>query len=517
MKNYFLREVILLLILFYIFFNFSSINSIEINKKDYKKNNNNNSKGNILLANFNFIAPSHYFPETGINNEYIGLLGIKYNNSIIQDEYLKSGSNSINFKNEMDIIAKNIYELTKRYNIDKDIKPYNILSISQRLIRSIKSSNHLNERLSILYNFTYNNNDNIKPFNLSLYNTTQLNKTESNKYLNQGNIINNFIPKNYDFMDFPIHFKIDKNFCNKIYKEFIDIINNNYYKISYRYYLKKIPNLDNFLNKKRLFRKINNIYFERNYNLSSYRNIIKQEIPDISLSYKINSILIEGLRNLINIGKYFNNNYNKKQNKNNRIKENNNINNTINIDFLDKEIKKDINKINIINDIFNKEKEINDIIKFDLFLVKNYSNEMISIYSSSIFKFLMNILYSKISTFQEEEKNDNLKDTIIVNLFLKDYQIAGFYKILSNLEYEVDYNEKVFDLNKLPNIKYGSILSMNFFKKIKNIDEKNIINNFYAEILFENNLVKRYGISELLNIINKYIINDPLFYINLCD
>lgn len=151
----------------------------------------------------------------------------------------------LNAEKQIEIIENNKFDNLKRFTIMsfpsktfnhrlnllfklKNIKSYYILTISQRLNRSIEASSILLEKLDNYSNLTRKNNDEevwVKPFNLSLFNTSVLSLDEKirNKYNN--NLVSFYIPKTYDDGKFPLYFTMDNyEKCAKIIDSFINHI-----------------------------------------------------------------------------------------------------------------------------------------------------------------------------------------------------------------------------------------------------------------------------------------------------
>lgn len=82
------------------------------------------------------------------------------------------------------------------------------------------------------------------------------------------------------------------------------------------------------------------------------------------------------------------------------------------------------NKINFVKNIVEKKNEINKIMTFDLFHVKNFSNNFIRIYSSESLKFILNIMYLSISP-NIEDAIINLNDAFLI-IFLKRFSTCSF-------------------------------------------------------------------------------------------
>ena len=119
------------------------------------------------------------------------------------------GQLSLNSEMQLDKIAKKIFELFQNHKKEKELKTFNILSLTQRLRRSMESAKILNEKLNNYFNFSENKNFSIvvKPFNLSIYNTTEIKENDVIEKDSNNTIINYFIPKIYDNEIFPIHFR----------------------------------------------------------------------------------------------------------------------------------------------------------------------------------------------------------------------------------------------------------------------------------------------------------------------
>jgi len=461
----------------------------KINKFNNNKNNEKNHEDNLLVS-FNFISNPHYFPETGLDINKFDFLGLKYNLTLINPLKILPGGISLNSEKQINNIAKNIFENFNKYKNKKKLNPYNILTLSQRIKRSL---------------------------DIGIYNNTDLNENDFLEKTSKENLITYYIPKIYDKQIFPVHFQFNEKICPKIANDFKQHLNLETIKNTYNSLLKDIPLIHNKENKKK-FEIFENNFLKISLNLEKNNSNDKN---DFSSDYTRNDLKFNSYLNFIEIINYFEvTKKNENESESNLRKKNllamlNEKKPVKGFDFLDKDEILSKKKLKFFRSIIKKYKEILEVINFDLFYIKNYSDDFIKIYASEIFKFTMNVVYTYISPTQDEI-NKNLRNIVLTNFFIKDYQIAGIYRILMKLNKELDSTSNILKTKDLPQISYGSVLTMNVLKKKDNLDEKNIINNFYVEILFDFKIIKTLSVTDLLNIIANYININPTFLTNLC-
>ncbi len=473
-----------------------------------------------LLGSFNFISTPHFYPETGLNNNFYDLLGLKYNFTLVNPMKILPGQLSLNSQFELDRIARNIFDNFKKIQNGKKLKAFNVLTMSQRLSRSIESARILNAKLNKYLNIT-NSTDHVLPFNLSIYNNNDIKENDNLENAAADSLITYFIPKKYDREIFPIHFKFSEKICPKIANDFRLNLSNNSVKNTYKKLFDEIP----FTSKieTNSFDIIDNSFLKVSYDLEKDNNSINENKSNqITKEYAINSLFLNSYQNFIAMNNFFEfTNKIKKitDQESLRTKTSSEIQNNKkslkNFEFLDKHEHFDKNKMKFLKSLLKKQKEILQLINFDLFFVKNYSDDFVKLYSSEIFKFIMNVIYTYISPTQDEV-NINLKNTILTNIFLKDYQVAGIYQILMQFKKKVDPNSNLIKTKELPQITYGTVITMNVMSKKTNLDPDNIINNFYIEILFDFKVIKTIPVSELLSMIAKFISNFPTLFLKAC-
>jgi len=529
MKSYLYTSKILLLITFFFLINaINPIITIEVRKTLFKKKLNNNNLINhifkqknddTLLGSFNFISNPHYFPETGLDNNYNDLMGLKYNFKMIDPFKILQGQLSVNSDFQLTNIAKNIFENFNKFQNKAPLKAFNVLTLSQRLRRSIESAQILNKKLNKLFKLTDNDKTNsIKPFNMSIYNNTDLKDTEIHEKNPENPLITYFIPKIYDSEIFPIHFKVDEYNCPKIINDFKTNLNNEALKNTYRNLSKGIQDSINIEEEEFDFFENNFVKISLNFNNDNTQN---NSNTDFTREYTLKNLILNSYQNFIEIHNYFEITKNIDNFKDNSFKKSSILEmlkyktSVKGFSFLDKPELLPDNKSKFLRNIIKKQKELLQLLNFDLFYIKNYSEDFIKLYSSDIFKLVMNVIYTYISPSQNEI-NKNLKNTILLNLFLKDYQLAGIYQILTKIKKPLDPETKIIDTKELPNITYGSVITLNVLEKKENVDQENIINNYYVQILIDFKVIKTIAITEILNGIVNYISNDPLFPSNAC-
>ena len=494
----------------------------KIEKKNYKKEplkeTQETKEEDVLIGSFNFISTPHFFPETGFNDKNHDLLGLKYNLTLINPLKILPGQLSLNSDSQLDRIAKNIFDNFNKFQNGIKLKAYNILTLSQRLTRSLESARILNKKLNKLFKLTNENVNIIKPFNLSIYNSTNIEESDVLEKSSANSIISYFIPKKYDTEIFPVHFKFNEVICRKVANNFEKFLNNETVKNSHKKLLEKIP----FLNRleSESFDVTDSQFFKVSYNLKKQN---ENKSNEISREYTIKGLFINAYQNFIEMNNYFE--FTMKINsekdeesfrKKTLMKMQSNKKPPKDFEFLDKQENLNENKIKFLRNLIKKHKEILEIVNFDLFYIKNYSDDFIKLYSSEIFKFIMNVIYTYISP-SNDEINKNLKNTILTNMFLKDFQLAGIYQILMQFKKEIDLNTNSFKTSQLPQINYGSVITMNVMHKKADVDHGNIINNFYVEIFFDFKKIKTIAISKLLKMNANYISNDPAFFSKACN
>ena len=302
------------------------------------------------------------------------------------------------------------------------------------------------------------------------------------------------------------------------FSQFTLDLNSESVKNTYKKLLAEIHNISKIESKPFYF--INNSFVKKSLNLDKKQNPNIAN-GDFSFEYSAKNVILNSYKNFIELNNYFeftHKNYNHEDNSNRKksILEMLNIKKPLkSFAFIDKTQNISENKLNFLRHIIKKQKEILELSNFDLFYIKNYSDDFVKLYTSEIFKFVMNVIYTYISPSQDEI-NKNLKNTMLMNLFLKDHQLAGIYQILTKFKKEIDANTNILKTKALPNITYGSVVSMNVLQKKDNLDPDNIVSNFYVQILFDFKVIKTFGITELLGIIVNYISNDPSFFANAC-
>lgn len=472
-----------------------------------------------LIGSFNFISTPHFFPETGLDEKSYDLLGLKYNFTLVNQIKTLPGQLSLNSNYQLDKIAKNIFENFKKFQNGKKLKAFNILTLSQRLTRAIESARILNVKLNKLFNVTknFNNDEVIKPFNLSIYNNTDIKEIDVLEKISTDSLAAYFIPEHYDREIFPINFKFSEKICTKIAKDFETNLNFDSVKNTYKKLLEEIFSKNKLEAKS--FDLIDNNFVKVFYDLENRNNNSENKAKDLSREYTINNLYLNSYQNFIEMNNFFEFTNKLKTNINEdslRKKTNfemkNNKKSLKNFEFLEH---LDEDTIKFLKSLIKKQSEILELINFDLFYLKNYSDDFVKIYSSEIFKFIMNVIYTYISPTQDEI-NKNLKNTILTNMFLKDYQLAGIYQILMKFKKQIDPKTNLFNTKDLPHITYGSVITMNVMHKKANLNSDNVINNFYIQILFDFKVVKTIAVSELLSIIANYISNDPAFFSKVC-
>lgn len=489
----------------------------EINNSD-KNTNKELVQDDDLIGSFNFISSPHFFPETSLNNNNYDLLGLKYNFTLVSALKILPGQLSLNSEFQLDNISKNIFHNLDNLQKGKKLYAYNILTLSQRLQSSINSAKILNAKLSKLFNITTDYDSLLKPFNLSIYNNTDINEKDVLENTSNNSIITYFIPKTYDSKIFPVHFKFNEIICPKMSYEFKDNLNNKTVKNTYKKLLKAVPYQNN--SKYRIHKLIDNDFVKISYNLRDNKH---ENSNDLTRHFTVKSLYLKSYQNFLEINNFFDftnkivkddddNSFRKKT----LMEMQSNKKPLKNFEFLDRNDSSNEHKLKFLRNIIKKQNEIFDLIKFELFYIKNFSKDFIKISSSEIFKFFMNAIYTYISPTYDEI-NKNLKNTILTNMFLKDYHLAGIYKILMQLQEKIDVNNNTYDISNLPKIDYGSTITINLMHKKNNLNQEKIIENFYIDILFDFKKIKSLAVSDLIKIIGEYISNDPSFFSNTCN
>jgi len=476
----------------------------------------------VYVSSINLISHPHYYNDHGFNLDNEDPFGIRYytenEKSIDEKVRISAGKLSDVGKQQIKDIAKLINQemQTLSYYMDVNSNSNNkksqsffsngdFLNVAVRLKRSIESAYLLNDELAKLNEIKHNNHNvwkfDLNYLNYSLPNTSGnkldgnifykvINEIEAKKKvikkspydklqnLTKDDLFSFYIPSYYEETNFPLNFRFEN--CNKQDSNFQMISHSKEIQSVFKKEYGDYTNLLKSLVKHKQFEKIK---------FSNTHNYLRFSDEILENSIEANTILTEYLLSFD-----FVNSYNK---------------NELKVDYSSHTEKFKIDK-GILNEKFN----LNELKNFNLFYVKNYSNDFTKFLTSSIFQLLHQIIYSKLST-AKCDLNSKIK---LFNFFMHDYNIAAFYKTLINVT-----------PNKLPSITYGSKLSIqilmekqiassiDFFVEHGQETINKIIEYVYVKISFDSKILEILKLSQFLEKINSSVIeNVESFYKNFC-
>jgi len=437
------------------------INSINSSFQQFLNDETNKLNSNILQIQLNN------------SNDILNNLNSQYQDIQNNLSFLKSKFSNSNFNFD----NLNIDNL-KSLNNDKKLKQQQLITIQNQINQIDLSLNFYNDNLNLYneeINKIKNNNSQIDNLQINLSNLNQ----QSLNLENQINILNNEIKiynSNISNLNSSMIFKFNSK-CK--------CCNNNKQLCNYDKIKQDISNFDNLISINQ--KKINKLTLD-NSNLKNQITNLNEQINNLK-SLSFNNELIKNIED-INI-------FNLRQQKNNLIDEQNNINLFLN-NFNDlKKYLKLNNDFNDLNEQINNEKE----------KIKLEQDKQINKLKDD---------FNNLKLIKEKEKNDEIdninkeinkiKDDIYNNITIKINKLNQEIKDLQN-----NINDLIFQQNENENLnkEYIKILKkleeLNDYEYIiKNADENTIINKIINSTLSNLNI--------LINNLSYPIINKEIYF-----
>jgi len=164
----------------------------------------------------------------------------------------------------------------------------------------------------------------------------------------------------------------------------------------------------------------------------------------------------------------------------------------------------------VFSELFFGKYTIWDMNRYDQFFVKNFSEEFMKFSFGGLFKFLLEILYSKMN--HETNFKNGLK---MVNIMVNDYNLAGIMKAFKVGNKNFDKEDDEVEIHKFPMVSFGDVLTLNFVKDNSVTDEYQSIS---IEMILNNELILKLGLVDFGDQVNKYISykDDYDFFEDLC-
>lgn len=468
-----------------------TLNNISYRKVNKKKNKNIQPvddklnrqiiENSEILLSINLIANPHYFPDYGLNLENKDPFGNEYKN--LNNWYAPGEITDIG-KKQIEELAEKINKKFHSYKLrnsnltqnvpSNQIAKDQILTIGMKLKRSVDAALILNHKLLQLNQINITDFK-IKKLNLSEFNSTIFisgahNETTTTKF-KADDFFTYFIPSNYEKTVFPFNFQLKK--CQKLLQSYEQHLNSTDILKMMLQYFHEIKNTYMKMIKYKIFDKFNNTEYYSYLNFSNYNLNFTVESNRILTDYYLTYEAMKLTDNIIPSPDF------KKWDEHSLL----------------------FQKISVLH-----------LKSYDNFYVKNFSDDFSKIYLNGFFKVILRMLYSKLNPTIHDE-NSRLK---IVNLIVHEHNIAGVYKsINSNLMPSKD--EDIEDITKLPNINYGSILSLNILQNNSVLQEgESITSSIFIEVLFDNSLVQLIKLSDFIERVNLYMPTDESFFDYLC-
>jgi hypothetical protein len=416
-----------------------------------------------LIISINFVANPHFFPDHGLNIQHQDPFGTKFSNiNNLSNQTFIAGSLSPQGKLQTKNIAQKIYKSIGNYykKLNYNLKRGEFATLSLRLKRSIHSAKLLNEELYRLNNLTFTQNK-ISKFNISNFNST-LSQNDIKKLQEDQNISTYVISSESEKTLMPLNFHL-KN-CKKLKDYYMDYKKGEVLKFFLNNFQNVVTGLQN-LTKFKIFEKSVNLNYINYLNFTEIGDLEKIKIlTDYYLNYQV-------------------------------LKSDNN--------FMLNQEEKNWNTHNLLFSNYS----LFDVKTFDAYFVKNFSDDFMKIYLNGLFKFLLRIIYSKLDP-SNNDLNSRLK---LLNLVVHEFNLAGILRVINpnwgNLS----------EILNLPKINYGSLLSLDIIQdKSLLMDGDSIVNSLTVNIILEGTTLFNLKLTEFLDKVNNYILNDDNFYEILC-